>query len=69
MIQNRLPEDHGNDVTDMIGLGVDPDTQNLFDTFRDALQVARAQPSVNNFRACVEAFDLWQARFVQQVQP
>ena len=68
MIQSRMQETHGNDVTRMVGAGVDETTQHLFDTFRDALQVARDKPSVNNFRTCVEAFDLWQAHFIEQVQ-
>lgn len=68
MIQSRMQEADGNDVTQMVGAGADEATQHLFDTFRDALQVARDKPSVNNFRACVEAFDLWQAHFVSQVQ-
>ena len=69
MIQNRLLEDQGNDVTQMVGAGTDEVSQHLFDAFRAAHAKAAEAPCVDHFRACVEAFDLWQAHFLLQVQP
>lgn len=68
MMQTKLQEDHGNDVTQMIGAGTDDASQRLFDAFRAAHTKAAEAPCVDNFRECVEAFDKWQELFLLEAQ-
>jgi len=68
MIQTRIQEADGNDVTEIVGAGADEATQHLFDDFRKAHATACETPNVNHFRSCVEAYDRWLAHFLTEVQ-
>lgn len=55
--------DVGVDVTEIVGSNPDTHERQLFDLFKAHFARAVADPKVNNFRLCVEAYDEFIAVF------
>lgn len=50
-------EDHGVDVTRLVGIGPTPEEAHFYALLKGHFERSKADPSIENFRLCVEAYD------------